>query len=322
MYNDDRKTTFINSHSDKPSFRVLMQRTFSLLSESESKLQKDVCEFSKAELDSALKDVVGVRKNGASEVYKIVKYYRLWCKNTGISTSDDDFSAGISDEALAENMQDKMVCSSKDLKVILDKVFKNCESNTIEYIYRCFLWMAFMGLRDTEAMNVVRNDVSFNTMEISYFGGCYKIPQESAYDFKMCCSMRNFEIPIGRGHKVVMRAPGDRILRGGELTRISNVEKALSSLFRPTIAHKMSAAGITPISYNRIRLSGIFSRAYEYEKESGESYDFAKETDNEYHFKTGKSITMTTSSKVKAKIKKDFVTDYEIWKKAFSDQLK
>lgn len=80
----------------------------------------------------------------------------------------------------------------KHLQAILDKSFHPLESETVDCVYRCYLWMAFAGMEEANALEVKVSEIDFGPMLIEHGGKSYEIYREAIPAFRMACEATEF----------------------------------------------------------------------------------------------------------------------------------
>ncbi len=214
-----------------------------------------------------------------------------------------------------EKMKRMMIASPVHLEAILNKLFEPVVSETVDCLYRCYLWMGFAGLEEAEALEVTVDEVDFDTMTIEHGGRSYEIYREAVPAFKMACNATEFRYVNPNyteekqgGYR--NRYPGKYLMRG-----IRSAQIKLTTI-RSAIEKKLKAAGVET-TYGKIRLSGLFYKTYEMER-FGEPVNFDAyiverigKTEHKYHVNY-------TRNKLANSIRRDLEDDYECWKAAFT----
>ncbi len=308
MYNEERKTRFITeTHSSSEYGRSI----FTTTEPYETKEGVDVSEFTANTLQSLINENFGSRIRTAYTVISFLKSYISWCKKEGYKTTDGVYSLEIDVDS---KMRQKMVASPAHLESILNKIFEPVTSNTVDCLYRCYLWMAFAGIDEDETVEVLVSEVDLGSMLIEHNGGSYEIYREAVSAFKMACEATEFRYinPNYAEEKQGMyreRYKGEYLLRG-----IRSPKLKIATL-RAVIGKKFREYNIQT-SYGRIRLSGIFYKAFEMER-FGEPVNFnayvvERMKKNNHPLEHGISKDKWAYS-----VKRDIERDYESWKRAF-----
>ena len=331
--NEKLKKEFVAQYSESPATRKLAQSTLRLLAPFEREWGMDYTLQSLPELESAVNQIIGVRRQSAKVAMTILQKYAQWRKDNGHPTGDAIFSVELD---TINQMRQHMVSSPTHLKMILDAAFDPPTMETADCVYRALLWMGFAGLTATESVQVRAEDVRMKDMTILYEGIEHPIYREAISDFENARSLDSFvDIKLRDGNAIyrrIKRAEGTEILRGKSNTRTKPPEQMIRSTFRPMLARKLAEAEKRndnldqpanlsfDISYDRVYMSGIFYRAYEKER-FGISADFVEQAKRELERRKKrmqpKSITPRYEQKTLQTVIHDYKQDYEAWKKAF-----
>lgn len=307
MYNEDRKIQFIEETRNSEDFGRSVFRTTEPY---EIEADKDLCEFQTEALQSIMNKNFGARTRSVDKTIAFLRMYVLWCKEQGYRTNDGIYSVKAQ---MDEKMKRYMVASPKHLQAVLDEAFPPVESKTVDCIYRCYLWMSFAGFDEHEPLEVRVDEVDFTSMLIEHAGKSYEIYREAIPAFRVACEATEFKYEnpnYKKGPQMRSRFPGEYLMRG---IRSGQVKIATAKSFIQK-AFKNSDIELT---YNKIRMSGMFYRAYEAER-MGEPVNFdsfiAEQVINrksEYH-------NNYTRGKVAGYIKRDLLDDYACWKAVFT----
>ncbi|MDO4562207.1 MAG: hypothetical protein Q4C12_00075 [Clostridia bacterium] len=323
MYNENQKRNFISEHTSSDKTSALIVQIFNWFEKYEAEWGMDLSQQTAEKLQPVVNGFTGVRSKSTELVLIILTEYVKWCGRNGY-----DVSKGIYDVRVntIHKIQNQMVASPLHLKSKLDEFFEPTEKETVDVIYRVFLWMAFAGLDDKDAIRVSIDDVDLDDLHINFEGHSYEIYKECRDEFEKACSLTDFQYEHQVPYYVTRRerASGRLLMRG-----IRSPSVDLKTL-RPIINKKFAVNDKdenetlrqkSRISYKRIYLSGIFYRAYEQER-AGLPVDFSeviaaeiarKEKTKKYT--VTKTRTLTTISH---KIEKEYLADYEKWKCAFA----
>ncbi len=277
MYNEQVKLAFIEKYTTSEQTKKLLRYIFDGTQDVEEKCGMDFYTMNVEQAQEAFNHVSGTRVNGASSILVILKSYIRWCVANGYPASQAVQELRIN---VYDKLRDSYVASPQHLKRALDEAFPKPEKNEIEYIYRSFLWLGFMGLQASEAIQVTADYLNFDTLHLRFPGreDSYPIYPEAIPDLKKAIELKNFEEPRGKDGVKKTRAAGKEILRGKVSKR--TLEEVVELTFRPTISRAFKAAldqyesqGIkVPVdlslrlSFKHVYMSGIFYRTYEQER--------------------------------------------------------
>lgn len=321
MYNESQKKRFISSYTSSNKTATLITQIFNWFQPYEELWGKDLSQQETELLQPAINNMTGVRIKSTELVLIILKEYVKWCGRNGYEISDGIFNVRID---TIDKIQNQMVASPLHLKRVLNDYFKLPEEETVDVIYRVFLWMAFAGLDDKDAIQVTAEDVDLNNLIIRFKGRNYELYKECREDFEKACSLTDFYYEHREPYYTTRRnrASGNLIMRG---IRSSSVDL---KTIRPIINKRFSQKNKDDkqksnrqFSYRKIYLSGIFFREYERER-AGYGLDFStviaediarKEQTKKYT--VTKTRTLTTIANT---MQREYLADYEKWKCAFA----
>lgn len=303
MYNEERKLRFIEDAKKSEDYA---KSVFHNLSCVEKEHDKDLCELPVEILQPVVNSRLGIRTRSVEIGLSILRDYERWCREQGYPVSG---GIGLIEVDMADKMRRLMVASPQHLEYILNKAFEPVDSETVDCLYRCYLWMAFSGFSEDESLSVKVSDVDFDAMMIHHGGKSLDIYREAVSAFKLACSATEFAYKHKNYTTRRSRFPGELLMRG---MRTDSIKLAAARSFTQ---RKLDAAG-SDVSYGRIYLSGIFYKAYEAERYGAKvSFDDMvvsrlRNGERKYH----SNYTMTKAANA---IRKDLFDDYEHWKEAF-----
>lgn len=290
MYNHDRKNAFASTYSgQRDKWQTKRESTykkvctyFNRLAVEEEAIGRDVCEMDLEDLQAAFNQISGTLHKTSMDVYTLLKTYISWCKERGYYTKDAINEIQLDD---VDKFKRRMVSSRDSLRILLDQVFPRPARNQLNYIYRSFLWLSFMGYDDFEAVQIRTTDINFDTNKI--VPSSRSLPVCSMYeeafdDLWHACKLNIFD-DYSRNKKVpglIPREEGDLVLRWIVSRGEERKTKELINLFRPLVNKEFSnyrkrcaennidTTGLSiEASPHRIYMSGVFMRAAELEQE-------------------------------------------------------
>lgn len=303
MYNEERKLRFIE---DARKSKDYARSVFHNMGCVEEEYGKDLCELPVEILQPVVNRRLGVRSRSVEVGLSILKDYERWCEDHGYQVCG---GIGLLKVDMADKMRRLMVASPQHLESIMDDAFDTVDSETVDCLYRCYLWMAFSGFSEDEALNVKVSEIDFGSMMIHHDGKSLDMYREAVPAFKMACEATEFTYKHKNYTSRRNRFPGELLMRGirSDCIKLTTV--------RSFIQKKFDAKGIET-SYSRIYLSGIFYKAYEMER-YGVSVSFNDAIMNQLANSGGKFHSNYTRNKAVNAIKKDLFDDYGHWKDAF-----
>lgn len=304
MFNEERKMKFLSETRETTGYGISI---FNATSKAEEEHGKDLCELDVDTIQSIFETNFGVRKRATESSTAFMQSYVKWCSDNGFPTSNSVFELEVD---VSQKIKRTMVASPMHLASIMDQVFTPVESKTIDCLYRCYLWMVYSGLRESDTVEVNVDDVDLDTSIIQFGGKSFDIYNEARAAFRMACTATEFVYIHPNYTTTINRFPGERLIRG---VRTDSMQL---KTIRPIVSKKLSKHGLD-LSLRLIRLSGIFYKAFDAERSGfGVNFDDAvieqlqstKRTYNK-NYTRGKVVNM---------IMRDYLNDYERWKKAFT----
>lgn len=313
IYNSDLKIKFIRQYTDSLKTAANCENVFLAISRFEEKNNKDLYSFNKEELIEMLESVLGAKTSTQGTRLIIIKEYIKWCDSyeriSGVSK--EIFELKI---PFVEKLKSQTVASPLHLQQYLDIICDNEEENTIDNVYRCYYWMAFSGIDQDRLSEIKNSDVNFDEMYISYNNIKIPIYRESLSALRKCVNSTEFAYHHPNYSKDIMRSryPGNDILRGIKApTNIANIRVELSKRGNAN-AQKTGKR----LSWNRVKLSGLFYRTYEREL-IGIKPDFLSYVQEITKGKIYKSLGRNTQEDKRRDIAREYAEDYKRWKLAY-----
>lgn len=314
MYNEELKKQFVRGYTESLKTAHVASTVFNAFEKYETAWGADLCTKSKDELQPVIDKIVGLRSRSKWMTLIILKEYVKWC----IAMKVPDACDGMLhiDVVGLDKIRHQMVSSPLHLQRYMDAVFEPESSETIDNIYRCYLWMAYGGIDEDDTILVKNEDVDLVEMVIRYKMTRVPIYREAIPAFRNAVSLDSFVYKHPNYNSVRRdRIPGDTIMRGIKATsKIMTMRGILSK--KNIIAIKEGKTDLQ-LSFYRVRLSGLFYRVYEMER-VGVSPDFSKTA---LRVTDGKTYSFKGREKIEHKqnrIAKDYIEDYRRWKLAFS----
>ena len=312
MYNAEQKSRFIKEYTDKISYRESAVRLFNRFEPYEEAWGADLCTVDADRIYPVIRAVVGLRSASSKMPLAVIRGYAQWCLRHGIPGATDTI-LGFSDSG-TDAMRTQTVKNPRHLQRWLDTLFVPEENETADNTMRAFCWLAYSGLKAEQAIALKNADVDFENMRIHYDGHDYILYREAVPSLRNCVELIAFryEHP-GYGHSIYRdRVPGDDLFRS--MRGVLKTQGTLVSLSRACKNAVESGKTDLRLSYDRIRVSGIFYRMYEDEL-AGFPVDFLSVpelgiTDRQYDLS---SSTNTQSAKHRA-LAAQYRKDYERWK--------
>lgn len=320
MYNEEIKLKFIRDYTGSESRAKLCESVFNRTADYEEKWGMDVCTQTSEVLQPMINNIIGTRSQTKWSTLVILKTYTKWCLGHGVNGACDEMlkinSVGV------DNVKTRMVSFPSSLQKYLDTVCSPESLQATDNIYRCFYWLAYMGMPEEDIMSVKTSDVDFDNLTIKFNNKTYNIYAEALPALRNCVNLQSFYFnhPNYAADKNVWkpRADGNLLLRGIKVRTIKSMRTALVKITYDYTKTPPVKKTNLQLSYHRVWLSGVFCRMYEKEK-SGMMVDFepiALQFMEGKEYKYGKSGHKNPNIK-KREIMKDYLEDYERWKLAF-----
>jgi len=327
MYNEEMKRQFIKSYTKSLHTAESARLIFDALEPYEKGWGADFCTRSSSELQPVLDNILGIRMRSKWSDIIMLREYSKWCMLAEHPGACDGIM-GVNTVGL-DKIRKQMVASPLHLQRYFDEVFDAESEETLDNIYRCFLWMAYGGLVEEDTLNVKASNVNLSELNIVLNDIEYPLYREAIPAFKNAISLTSF---IHRHPKYIKpvrkdRAQGETIMRGirfnaNILTIRAQISKRLVGATKDVIDKQTGEIlrqkrTEQSLSYYRIWLSGIFYRMYEIER-AGFPVDFSEVVLKEMEGKTY-SLNDPSSLVRKRNLKmRDYTEDYQRWKLAFS----
>ena len=314
MYNKELKQSFIKWYTDKEAVIKLCKGAFHSFQPYEVKWGSDLCTRSVEELQEATDSTLGLRTKGRWAKISILKEYSRWCVSQGVENANLNMIAVTNDSVV--QMRTHTVSRPKDLQRYLDAICLPTQDLATDNIYRCYYWLAFMGMEEEHILEAKCSDVDLDNMVVKY-------PQKNTYleiypeakeAFRNCATLTEFTYvnPRYEARSSKRRASGDTLIRG--IKSMPTIQTLRVELSRRT-ARKQDFTD-RKLSYGRVKLSGDFYRMYDKELDGIEP-DFGPVAERDM---MGKEYSLTgrnTIETVKRHIVVKYESDYDKWKLAW-----
>lgn len=300
------------------SMKAVCMALFEAVSKYEEAWRADICTRSTEDIQGIIDDIVGLRVKSMTLRVNILKDYTRWCIKNNISGATDGMlqihELGLSKVAT------RTVANPLHLQRYLNSIFDPEEKQSVDCTYRCYLWLAFGGMTEDDIMLVRSENVDFTDMVVQFSNRKYPIYREALTAFKICATSATLNYVNPKGKTIIYnRVDGDLLLRGYKaLPSYKTIRSELSHHSHDAIE---SGKTTQSISYYRAWLSGIFYRMFEWEC-MGNQVDFMS-TAGEYM--KGRVFKLdsgrNTLEAKQRQIAKDYLNDYERWKKVYHPNL-
>ncbi len=320
MLNTELKDGFVRQFSESESVRHRCYSVFARLGDFEDKLGKDVYEFTDREMTDVLAQTSGLRRSTQYQTIRIINEYLKWARSNGINVVCNTVSEG--DEDVVQNYRKKMVFGVEHLSRLFSAIFGTSGGDGSYIIFRCYLWLAFVGIDFEDAYELRTRDVDTDYMRVLVKGREYPLYKESIPDFKSAKELTAFRLP---NHlypdkvTIVDREDGDRLLR--RMKKATNADagdpantvgSTIRRYVRDAVCGKKLAVTNT-LTYSNVKLSGLFYRMY-LREEMGFPVDFKLIAEMDI---ANDDISGRRRIAKKSRIVAGYKEDYAVWKRAY-----
>lgn len=265
MFNESQKSSFLITIGGDTQ-RKIATTTLDLIEPFESSQGKDICEFSSEELTPIVDKISSLGAGKNSTRMKVVRQYLNWCVINGIPNARNELSNV--EIKFVDQYKRKMVSGPGHLQNCLDYYFDPENYETIDNIYRCYLWLSFSGVEIEDLQVITAENINLAERTIKIQDSSYEIYKESIPCLKNCMQLDYFMYHHpGYNEEFVerKRMPGKLLLRG--IKSVMNESK-----FRTSLSIKMGEAkdpNVPRLTTKSVYMSGIFYRQYEIDRALG-----------------------------------------------------
>lgn len=313
MYNEEQKIRFIKDATKSVSTATAMEYMFNRFEKYERAWGKDVCQASDSEIQELIDNVFGVR-SGTSSVYKTrLRKYIMWCVKHHVENVRDPIIY------LAQNTKQRQtgsyVANPIHLQRCLDMVFDSEESRTVDNIYRSYFWLAFSGIGEKYIRYIRRSDVDLNNMSVICNGKEFPIYRDGIKALRNAVRLDSFVYKHPNYNKEIERKRFDDIMLLSGIKGMSTEETFRSQVSTIALRAAKNNDCVIRLSYDKVRMSGIFYRAYEIERAFGH-VDLSEEIDNRVNEGVASGNNMKLGA-YKYQVGIRLNADYKRWKAMF-----
>lgn len=316
MYNEKLKTEFVRYYTSSINTAKVCNTVFDAFEPYEQKWEADLCTKSTEELQPIVDTLVGFRARSKWMRLIILKDYVKWCMASNVPGACDGMTH-INATGL-DKVKHQTVSSPAHLQRYLDILFEPENDETIDNIFRCFYWLAYLGIPEEDIFTIKCSDVDLGNRVVYYKNEEIDIYKEAFKAFKNCATLTQFLYinPSYPSNNAFYRdrAPGDTLIRGFRSITLMSMRAMLSRRSKEKIDEKSTDL---KLSYYRVWISGLFYKMYYERENSGMSVDFS---DAAERFMEGKIYKLDSGrnkpSAKKRQIAYDYLEDYQRWKLA------
>lgn len=328
MYNEEIKKRFLEERygGERGRGSDAYINTFKRFAPLEEKRGADLCTWSTEEVQDVIDGLSSTRIGSLVPRIFMLKAYSQWCVETGAIAGATTNTNGLVIPDNIDVIRNTMVTSPVDLQNYLDVLFTEENFEGVDVIYRGFFWLAFAGLNSRDAVEVSSDEVVPREMLIKHGGRSYEIYKEGLLALKECSTLTSFNSIHKTGAVIVRdRKPGKSILRNTNGKASTRVLMARVSSIREETKQMIEASGgefDKQLSYDTVRLSGIFYRIHRAEVELDtddvellpfdEAAEMMCDTSVRFDPKGKPNLSITRR---KYQIKRALIRDYKQWKR-------
>lgn len=165
-----KKQTLLSDASDIEEIKKGWTNFFNRLSKLEEEKNKDFSMMTVDEIDNVLSKFLRGGKIYKETTLSNLSTYFEWCLDNQITllTQNILLAKKVKNIDTSSSCADTMVKDEEDLKQCLDNinVFREESLETIDNLYRCYLYLLFSGLTIDEAFNLLEKDIDLNNNQI------------------------------------------------------------------------------------------------------------------------------------------------------------
>lgn len=314
MYNKEQKKKFIEEYAKSDGAKKNCLTAFRASEPFEIAFETDVCKMRPSEFKKMVDYVAGKQVRNKLSTVSMYYPYIKWCIENGYA--DETAAELINIRYDVKGYRAKsMIGKPSDFEAKLDKIFYPSSKPHIDNIYRCFMWLGYMGLRAEDASRVLVSDVDLAKKVVKYAGKEYCIYDEALEAFDNCVNMDTFATRAEPTFCFRPRIDGDELLRG--VSGVANKENVCYVITRRK--RGKDDDGEHALSYGRAWFSGMLYRIWLLES-SGVELDFEKIAQSEgwhqtFDYDSGRPMPEAHSDKVAISLQQN----YEKWKAMFAE---
>lgn len=214
-------------------------------------------------------------------------------------------------------VREKMLRDPLHGRIFLNAVFpeKGIKATESTIIYQAYFWLVYMGVLDTDICDLTTDDVDLDNMKVYVNGIGYDINNEAVRAIKACATEDQFEYIHPKYRTVIKRFPEEtekkQLLHGVKgAAQIDTLKQA----FRRINTKSINASSVIQgLSYQDIRDSGLFFKAYMHEITSNEPVRFY----DAVRLELGDGFVKNRDDKIKQN-HRYYLDKYVQWKLAFN----
>lgn len=315
MYNAEQKGKFIRDRYTTTANIQHCERYFNALEPYEEGWRADICTRTAEELKPAIEHICGVRYRSHLFQIKMLRQYTEWCISHNIPGAIDGIS-GI-DNLFIDKLVQSTMSGPVQLQLYLNRFCSPEINDTVDNTIRCFHWAAFAGVKRQDVISLTKKNVDLFNMVFKIDGKEFPIYREGVPAIRKCIELKEFHFdhPSFTDPVYVDRVEGESLFRGFRGERTFKSMSAFISLKIKSVNDMLDEQDeqITSISYDNLRLSGVFYRLFEFEA-AGIEPDFQALARELYDGKAKANLHGNDLKWKYNRIAKQYEEDYARWK--------
>lgn len=274
MYNRHIKREYLSKVNESQlQFEIML---FNKLDKFE---KENGCDIAQIDLDDIMRILCKLYKQKEFKyraLLSIINYKTWYFSNTnsgvGSQLFSDEYYELISD---INDIRFRMVSSPYFMGKYLNSIFDPIEFNTIDNIYRCAIWLIYIGVDEKELVNISIDDVDLFHRVITVNGQDRKILDEAFDSIKNCVESTSYYVNLGgrRVAKELMDRRGGRQLLRSYRENSPSEAAFLETLKKAHYRKSVKSTTSKRMTFSSIRDSGLF---YSIRKAEIEEGDYSK----------------------------------------------
>lgn len=314
MYNREQKEAFIRQYAKNRISETTVKSFFKRSAPFEEKLKKDLGLFTSSDLQELFNSFDDITRNTVMLYRTCYRSYIRWGTDCGKDWTDQLGSVSV----VFQSPATKFVGSPEHLEAELNRRFLPESDMSVDNIYRAYYWLAYAGVRESDAISLTGAHIHSREGEIVYNNRTYPIYDQAAECLANCATMTSFKVHIVRKGapyiRTLNRTDGDQLLRSTRNLCGSRQWYNQMINYHPI----PNESEFITLQYLYIWKSGIFYRMYEREL-AGIPVDFS---DSARLYIEGREYNLNSlHGRIRYRIQrvdKQMREEYMIWKEAFA----
>lgn len=269
MYNQEQKQKYLDYMEANSKKTTTTISTFKSIAPCEEKWGADISTRSTEEIQAAIDKMFGSRRASKASRISNLRMYVRWCIDNNMPGACDGM-LNVRVNVSANQVACAIKCPA-DLQSALNRLFRPERDNTVDNVYRCYMWLAYMGVNNSDTINIRTQDVDIANLCIRVGNDTYPMINESIPSIVKCATLDRFRF-IHPAYSIELdRYPGDKLLR--VIKGDASLETLNGAIIERHIDTGKEDPDVLALSYRAVRDAGYFYNLYNLEK-SGLELDF------------------------------------------------